>query len=526
MHINKSLSYPTIYEPIGFIMIRTPLQPVDFLYPLINLPLMSSAFLNKTSSHTLSSAFEQDLQATRTWLVASISDPIVNEAVLVGSPNLFQAIPRWKQNPGNKQGRRAQTKLLRYIIRMATRPTPFGIFAGVALGRIGPTTNIKIGALEQHQKRTRPDMQWFLYLIRDLEQRPDVVENLHFFTNSLCFISNERLYLPHVDLYGQGENNKTVSIRATPIVKLALNLASQGIKLVNLRQQLLVERPNATDEQISGLLKELTQQGALISDLRPPLTGAGDSLHYLLGKLSQLTGCDDIYQQLHAGLALAKTYDGTPIGQGRMEFLTLHETINIPKAKLRSALEVDMSTNLKANTLSESVANEVARAAEILLRISSTTPTFPHLAAYRSEFRERYGERREIPLLELLDENTGLGPPPTYQTPSIDRESPLLTQNGNSLRDRTLLQLAAEALFTKQIEVELNEKQLRNLNIQNSWQETSPDSLELFVSIAAVSQIEIDKGNYRLICSPNNGVVPAGRSFGRFCDILSGDAVD
>ena len=59
------------------------------------------------------------------------------------------------------------------------------------------------------------------------------------------------------------------------------------------------------------------------------------------------------------------------------------------------------------------VGREAARAADLLLRVSSLPEGLRSLNAYRDRFLERYGPQAEVPLPELLDPQLGLGPLPT-----------------------------------------------------------------------------------------------------------------
>ncbi len=523
--LSPSVPDEPLYEPAGFVLVRTPLLPVDVSHTL-NGQLQSPTTFQTASDGpmpALEAAIEADLQTLQARLQSLVDAPLIQEAVLTGSPSLFHAIPRWQRAPQSSKGRQAQAKLFRYLIRMATRPTPFGLFAGVALSHVGSEMDLRIGARSQHRKRTRPDMQWLLHLVRSLEERPEVVAHLRFFTNPVTFTSGGRLYLPHLDSYGQAEADKTVSLRATPVVMRVLTLARNGATLGALKQQLAGERPDATEAQIQGLLDGLRESGALLSDLRPPLTGE-DAIRYVLGRIAGVPGCDDVREQLQKILDLAETYDSQPLGQGRRTFQALYEATKIPDSKFHSTLEVDMATALTANTFAVDVANELARAAEVSLRLSTYGPQSPSLAAYRNEFIERYGQGREVPLLELLDEDIGLGPPPNYQHPSRTRESPVPPAPQYPLRDRTLLELAAAALRHKQRQVELDEDTLSRLQVRDSWRQEIPDSLELYAFVAAPSQAELNQGNWSVVIGPRIGANPAGRSFGRFCDILEPEA--
>src|SRR4030095_16559006 len=63
------------------------------------------------------------------------ADPLVKLALSVGSGQLVDALDRRGGSDPDVRG-----KLLRYQIRMSTRPTPYGMFAGVALAGFGQST--------------------------------------------------------------------------------------------------------------------------------------------------------------------------------------------------------------------------------------------------------------------------------------------------------------------------------------------------------------------------------------------------
>jgi len=353
----------TLYQPVGFAMIRAPLLSINTLQGWFAWTQRSGIIschvqdVPKPATRTIA---DHEIDAQR-WLQARLNEPNVQEAILVGSPDLYNAISLWRRDARGKKGRHAQTNLFRYIVRMATRPTPFGLFAGVAMGNIGPSMGVRIDSLKGNRKRTRPDMQWLLYIIRGLEQHPEVVSRLHYYTNPVSFVAGGRLYLPHVDSYGQEELEKTASLRATPIVMRALEFARYGRTLDALATQLATERPNATMDQIRHLLASLCQQGALLSELRPPLTRP-DTIEYVLEKIAGLPECGSVRGQLHTVKELSAAYDETPIGSGIAVLQSLYAATNIPDAKIRSSLQVDMVSATTETTISEGVAKDACQA--------------------------------------------------------------------------------------------------------------------------------------------------------------------
>ena len=46
--------------------------------------------------------------------------------------------------PDARKAAKVRGKLLRYLIRMSTRPTPYGMFAGVALSEFGEETDLRL----------------------------------------------------------------------------------------------------------------------------------------------------------------------------------------------------------------------------------------------------------------------------------------------------------------------------------------------------------------------------------------------
>ncbi len=63
-------------------------------------------------------------------------------AIAVGSLSLLDELDRPVSS--QRDALKREKKVLRYLIRMSTRPTPYGLFAGVALGRWGNRTDLSI----------------------------------------------------------------------------------------------------------------------------------------------------------------------------------------------------------------------------------------------------------------------------------------------------------------------------------------------------------------------------------------------
>ncbi len=510
------------YEPAGPAVICTPLLPVD-TFRALEVPQQSPAAAQSDDSEALQMAIQQDMAAQRQHLQHLLDNPLIQEAILVSDATLFEAIPRWRQAPGSQEGQKIQASLLYHLIRLSTRPSPWDLFAGVAAGRVGSQMDVRLGPITQNAKRTRPNLPWIMHLVGELEKRPQVAAHLCFFANTATFISDDRLHAPDIDPYRPAAARGKVSLRATPPILRALALAREGITLDALRAHLLTEFLDAGPEKVNGLLDTLRQHSLLLSELRPPVT-TEQPAHYLLARLENLPGCDDLRRQLETVLHLAGEYDARPVGQGVAAFQALLRATQAVAPHISPALLVDLSVTFETCTIPVVAAEELARVAEIFLRLS-TYHENPYLARYRKLFRQRYGEQK-VPVLELLDKDVGLGPPPSYvHPPRRTGESEPLRRWENPARNRLLLQLAATAIREKHREIELDEALLEQLQTNPDWRQTAPFSLELSASVAAPSLAELNAGNFQVIVSPYTGADPAGRALARFYNLLGPEAV-
>src|SRR5687767_7518849 len=78
----------------------------------------------------------------RDTLRALVEHPAIREALYVASPELDGQIAAWLREPELHVA--VERALVRYISRMASRSTPFGLFAAVSVGTVGAQTDLAI----------------------------------------------------------------------------------------------------------------------------------------------------------------------------------------------------------------------------------------------------------------------------------------------------------------------------------------------------------------------------------------------
>lgn len=485
------------YLPLSTFMIRLPLWPLKDYFGL-------SEITQETPLEVESLLYDQSRL----------------EAILCVSPTLARAAqPATKPSTSSKELRQIRDSLERYFIRMSTRPTPFAAFAGIALGTVtaGGNTSVVLDRSYPPVPTARLDIQHLLSIVKSLEGLSEVRHQLHYYPNSALYESAGRLYMPVNDRYGQGTDDQIASVRLTPTLRAVMNIAKPTVSWQQLYGTLQKGAPQTPFETIVAYLDTLCQQGVLLSTLRPPLTLL-NPLTWVLERLSDTSYRGELYQELTEIMEKLRLYNTQVLGEGINTLNTLYEKTGYSEGSRQATIEVDTGLQFVHAHLSSKVLEEAACAATKLLRLSTAPSTSQHLNDYRGEFIERYGER-EIPILELLDEETGLGPPSSYHNPPPNRSRTPTIPPNYSRRDHILLRLAGEALYCHQREVEVDDALVSQLEVNSNWEQTAPDSLDLFVFVAAKNQQSIEAGDFLIVVGPRVGAYPAGRSFGRYCHV-------
>jgi thiopeptide-type bacteriocin biosynthesis protein len=394
---------------------------------------------------------------------------------------------------------------------MSTRPTPYGLFAGVGLGTFGATTNLKLSDAAA-PRRARPDMAWLLSLIGTLEARPALLRQLNVRTHPALFAAAGRVRLGDPTPLADSPQTGPVSVRASDALMAVLLLANSCIPYTRLVEELsgLI---GATTERTDTFLTELWRQGLLLSNLRPPLTSTSPATH-LVERLLCIADPPPEAPRLKAALDALSNWNRLNIAEAASEWPAVESMLESLQLTPDPAIQVDLGLSLVSASMSGRVAAEATRAAELLLRLTPLPGGSPHLAAYRAAFEARYGNDHEVPILELLDPELGLGPPARYgHGGGVDNRR-------LAVRQETLQTIALDAVAERRLTVQLDDATLARLALWEPSREVLPLSLDLCVFVLAASAHSVDTGDFRLAIGPNLGARQAGRYLARFADLL------
>ncbi|MEV0385753.1 lantibiotic dehydratase [Nonomuraea sp. NPDC050643] len=433
------------------------------------------------------------------------ADPLVREAIAVSSPSLARTLDLLHEGRPvePKRLRRAALAVTRYVLRMATRPTPFGLMAGVAEVRFDDTGKVRLG--EAHRKIVRPDVAWLLDIVREHERRPEVLRGLRVVLNGMCFARGDRLALPHLPRDGDS-GVRELSVRVTPLVRAVMEHARRPVAFTALVDHLLAAFPQGTREKAEGALANLVERAVLLTDLVPP-EDVQDQIAHVTERLPPRETA-----ALTTAAEALRAYAAAPAGAGSHAWRAAVTAADEARPG-HHAPHVDLRLDADVR-LPREVTAELERMGRTLVRITPPGQGTEHLRAYHDEFLDKYGTGRLVPLKELLDPELGLGGPAGYR----GSERPERDPEQDGYRTRVLGELAQGALLDGAREVELDDATVGRLADRDDGR--LPEVLELGAHLMADSMEALNGGDFRLVLANMPLSRRAGAMTGRFTYFL------
>ncbi|MFH8616877.1 lantibiotic dehydratase [Streptomyces sp. NPDC017979] len=445
-----------------------------------------------------------------TWLRAVWADQDLAESLRHSSPSLAAQVQEvsTSRRPAPRDLRRTAQSVIRYLLRVQHRATPFGLFAGVATATWKSQPRADWG--EGHVLVGRAGAEWLAAVVQRLESCPELLERLPVIANNTAFVRGDRLVVPfQSDDRGDGTRAVEATLTLTAPVRVALAAAKAPVRARALLSKLWTEFPEAGPEKTHRLLEELIRRRVLVTSLHAPSTEP-DALGYLVEQLDAadagtVAPISKTVTELHAirvRLEKCATRDERDRVAVRMREL-------VPGGK-RHPIAFDLRLNARL-ALPEAVAREVEQAALVLTRLSARPYGTVAWGEYHQRFYERYGIGTMVPLKEVVADS-GVGYPDGYPgTPGGARRPRI------SARDDVLVRLAQTAALEGRDEVVLTEELIAALDVGPD-EPRLPPHLEMGVRVHSASLEELRRGRFRLeVVSVSRG---AGVSTGRFLSVL------
>jgi len=374
------------YQAFNHFLLRTPLFPLQIL--------------DSFTEENLKSLFQ---------------NPVIGEALFLASPVLHSECIKWINNEikEKKEERRIVYSLMRYLLRMSTRCTPFGLFAGCTVGEWEENNyeqtvkkEFLLQAPSGYKSHTRLDMHYLCSLAQNLSNNPVIKENLRFFPNSSIYKYGKQLRYVEYRYIEKRRVHHLVAIDDSEYIQAILKAAESGAEIKTLAKLLVDDEINY--EEANDFINELISSQLLVSELEPAITG-NEFLEQLLLILNKIEGIDEIKDVLLKTKHDIESIDNSPLGMDIKQYLTIAENLKKLETdyELNLLFQTDMVKPAKTHTLDKSFADDMLTAIAVMNKFTSLQ-TKTNLSQFREAFYERY-EDKEVPLVDALDTETGIG---------------------------------------------------------------------------------------------------------------------
>jgi thiopeptide-type bacteriocin biosynthesis protein len=499
------------FAPSGFFALRTPLLPLTEWIAWGEGLEAASLFGDEAR---FVQAYKSDVARLRERLLKIVTQPEICDALFIASPNLNERFSSWADEPDSERGRKLEHVLVRYFARMCGRATPFGLFAGCSVGTIGDETNLQIEGREKYERHTRLDMDYLFALVNELKQDKEIWSDLSFRPNSSLYRAAGRVRYVESRVKDKKRSYHLVAVEDSDYLQATLKRAQNGAGINELAEQLT--GAEISYEQARDYIHQLIENQILVPDLRLFVTGQ-EAIHPLIEQLKKNSATKEMSDVLAKTQDAIDAIDSEGLGVAPERYQSIATQLeSLPtKVSLAKLFQVDMVKPAPESVLGEKVIREIKNVIENFHRMVSSPSQA--LVRFREEFTKRY-ESREVPLVEALDEEIGIGFGSGSENTPLLKDvavfSPSKNLEEHSPRLNLLLQKLCHALQKGSNEIALTKEDIEKLSVKSP--PPLPDGIETMFTLVASSTEALNKGNFRIIWHGAHG--PCGaRMLGRFC---------
>jgi lantibiotic biosynthesis protein len=418
--------------------------------------------------------FNSDLDNSK--IKVYFQNSIFKEAIYIASPTLYKELLKYLN--GEATDDKVLLSLVRYLNRMATRCTPFGLFAGCTVGHITDKTNIVLEG--SFIRKTRLDMYYLCKLYDTLIDIPEIREEILFYPNTSLFQLGKNYRYIERKHVKSGFKHQIIEIKSSNHVDRVLKIARNGAR-ISIMTSSLISNEISIDEA-SDFINEMIDSQLLIGELNHSVMGS-DYLDQIINRIKTIKNIPTLVLQNLINISLL-------LKEGDKRYGTDYYARIIDNIKGLNAsyeddflFQVDISPQASSIELSNSIIDDVKLGVEFLNKITLKYEN-SMLKQFKQDFYSRY-EDREIPLLLALDIESGIGYPANQNKDISPLVDDLDLQKGNEQKTISLSEIhslllnkAMESLLNGRQEVVFTDEDVRKLDAD--WSDLPPTISVIF----------------------------------------------
>lgn len=369
------------FSAFSTFVLRTPLLPVSFYTTLLK---------------------EYD----REKLFTTLEEPVIKSALALASPELFRELEKYKDQPTTynpEKAKHLEQSLLKYIARISSRATPFGLFAGCTTGEFSSETAIQLANKEAFTTHTQFDMQFWTHWLLELGKTTAIREQLVYYPNSSLYtIGNFYRYVEYRFVKKRREHT-LAAIRKNPFIDIIYQQAVLGKTITELANAIIED--DSEFEEALTFVNELIDNQFLVSNLEATVTGDSEMERVLaiLDKMDIVDAKKSLLKEITVHLKEINLNNHFMLSQ-KIKEKVRHLEVDFEEKYL---LQTDLYLKTNTAKLQYKIKKQLQQVISFLERIQETT-TNRNLEGFKKAFLNRY-ETQEMPLTVVLDTEVGIG---------------------------------------------------------------------------------------------------------------------
>lgn len=473
--------------PFSQYILRTPLFPIPF-------------YLDLLKNYNYEKA------------ISIYKNTLVKEALNLASPELVNELNKLENFKADSSKKKSALEftLLKYIARMSSRCTPFGLFAGCSVGKIDAESNIILDLPEKHKRYTQLDMQFWVALLQNIAKREKAILNLKYYPNSSIYeFGDFYRYVEYRYIKTKREHSIT-SLRKSYALKEILLKTKSGLT-VNEMVSVLIDDDSQKEEALEFIIHLIDFQ-FLVSEIEAAVTGYND-FDRVLSILKNIPDLEKEYQFLKNLNKQISDLDASLIPTEN-QYKEIKENILKKGGEYdeKYLFQTDLNTASITNGLDASISEKVIKGLYFLNGIQSAKE--PHnLKMFIKVFSERY-ETQQMPLMAILDTDCGLGYPVNHEMNDSHEILEEFTFKRKKNKNETQSWTTYAFILEKKLQ-EFHSKKQKKIELYES---DFPDFNDNLDQLPSTFSTIIEIYNDQKLAIDFSGDVSAAKLLGRFCN--------
>ncbi|HET6254603.1 MAG TPA: lantibiotic dehydratase [Puia sp.] len=434
------------------------------------------------------------------------------------SPEFYSEYRKWMN--GSKLSRdneKIQETLLLYLTRMTFNCVPFGLYSGFSLAHLGERTTFQLGDTKDNVAHQRLDMDYIQGICDKLKVDEKIMNAVRYFPNTSMYKTGEMMKYVEFTIDKHFRKYHFSAVESDDYLGLILAAAVEGATIGEMTFVLVQYDGEVDRDEAVEYIRHLIDNQILVSELEPTVTGK-DNLIRLMELLEAVDARGEELGLLREASALLqeKRYS---IGNAEKIRTVIEQISGLATNPyiLQTDLEVSTVGAVVSRRVIETITSQVQS-----LSIFAHGVDRPALRKFTEDFLERY-EMREIPLVEALDPDIGIGYGgvensrndliETIQAGRVNPADALLARP-NGLTE-FMVKKYVECIRNGSSTIVLSDPELDKLR-EMGLDRKLPENFFIFGSILSFSLDELDADQFKFHLKQISGP-PSCCTMGRFC---------